>query len=247
MFVSASCILSFETTMVGQNGQGPRKTFAFDVVLLFVLVTVLGRQSRSRTISVIVIVFVYMFEKPVSVKNGCKYTQDSTTLLFIIDFTHFIHLNALKFPKIVKNYYGAPPPPIALNLNFTTISSKTISPLRPMFMVAVKYPQINFIVLFSTISLEWPISPLQSNLFISPVKDLNLTILSDGTKWFTSFLSFISFISGSSSVSLIVFQITKWFTSFISLISPISFTKTVLNDLFLYFNLGHKIEIKNRI
>ena len=41
-------------------------------------------------------------------QNGCKYTQDSTTLLFSIDF---IHLNALKFPKIVKNYYGAPPPP----------------------------------------------------------------------------------------------------------------------------------------
>ena len=32
-------------------------------------------------------------------QNGCKYTQDSTTLLFSIDF---IHLNALKFPKIVK-------------------------------------------------------------------------------------------------------------------------------------------------
>ena len=41
-------------------------------------------------------------------QNGYKYPQNSSTLLFSIDF---IHLNALKFPKIVKNYYGAPPPP----------------------------------------------------------------------------------------------------------------------------------------
>ena len=40
-------------------------------------------------------------------QNGYKYPQNSSTL-YSIDF---IHLNALKFPKIVKNYYGAPPPP----------------------------------------------------------------------------------------------------------------------------------------
>ena len=37
-------------------------------------------------------------------QNGHKYPQNSSTLLFSINFIHF---NA----KIVKNYYGAPPPP----------------------------------------------------------------------------------------------------------------------------------------
>ena len=37
-------------------------------------------------------------------QNGYKYPQNSSTLLFSIDLN-------LKFPKIVKNYYGAPPPP----------------------------------------------------------------------------------------------------------------------------------------
>ena len=47
-------------------------------------------------------------------QNGCKYTPDSTTHLFSIDLLYLVYfcvLNALKFPKIVKNYYGAPPPP----------------------------------------------------------------------------------------------------------------------------------------
>ena len=40
-------------------------------------------------------------------QNGCKYTQDSTTLLFSINFIAL----SVKNLKIVKNYYGAPPPP----------------------------------------------------------------------------------------------------------------------------------------
>jgi len=44
-------------------------------------------------------------------QNGYKYPQNSSTLLFSINFIDLNALIALKFPKIVKNYYGAPPPP----------------------------------------------------------------------------------------------------------------------------------------
>ena len=93
---------------IGEIGlpQYGRKTFAFVFVVVFVLVymfdfvfvIVFGRRSRSQTISGKASVFIFVFDIGsgktfVFVKypqNGCKYTQDSTTLLFS---TNFITLN----------------------------------------------------------------------------------------------------------------------------------------------------------
>ena len=56
--------------------------------------------------------FVVVVE-PSQVTKSCKtkITLTCNEITTVIDFIHFNALNALKFPKIVKNYYGAPPPP----------------------------------------------------------------------------------------------------------------------------------------
>ena len=77
-------------------------------------------------------------------QNGYKYPQNSSTLLFSIDFIHLNALNALKFPKIVKKIYDAPPPPVLQNgfhCRFNALSRFDEISLNKVSNNGYKYPQ----------------------------------------------------------------------------------------------------------